>query len=283
MADFAEPRYLNYDNSQDRAIIRDMSWPSSTDFLILDEVRKMPGWKDHLKGIYDTRPPELRILVTGSARLETCRQGGDSLDGLVREDILSFENVRELRAIGLLVELLRDRVGSPLSYQSLSEDIGVSPNTVKRYVEILEALYIVFLVHPFARDVARSLRKIPKLYFFDSGLVRGDEGSIFENLVALSLLKRLWSLEDRDGRPRRLAYLRTKEGKEVDFVLVEEERPTLMVEAKVRDREVTPALHYFRERYGIPGAQLVVDLRQEYDTGGLAVRKASDWLAAFGV
>ncbi len=64
----------------------------------------------------------------------------------VREDILTFDNVHELRAISLLVELLRERVASPLSYQSLSEDLGIAPNTVKRYVEILEALYIVFRV-----------------------------------------------------------------------------------------------------------------------------------------
>lgn len=95
----------------------------------------MPEWKNYLKGVYDTKRASAAILVTGSARLETFRQSGDSLtenateagrwrryylDGLIREDILSFKNIRELRAMNLLVDLLRSRVASPLSYQSLS-------------------------------------------------------------------------------------------------------------------------------------------------------------------
>jgi len=154
--------------------------------------------------------------VTGSARLDTFRQGGESLagryflhrllplssaelrfaglgsdlerlvvrggfpepwlaqdeadagrwrkqylDGLIREGILSFENVRELRSMSLLVELLRERVGSPLSYQSLAQDLAIAPNTVKRHLDILEALYIVFRVYPHARDIVRALASSP--------------------------------------------------------------------------------------------------------------------------
>jgi predicted AAA+ superfamily ATPase len=338
MGSYGEPRYLNYDNAQDREIIRSMSWPSSTDLLVLDELHKMPGWKTHLKGIYDTRPDGLRILVTGSARLETFRQGGDSLagryfshrlfpvspteakwagvradlerflsrggfpepfltenesdagrwrrqylDSLIREDILSLENVRELRAINLLVELLRGRVGSPVSYQNLSEDLGVAPNTVKRHIEILEALYIVFRVAPRARSIARSLLQRPKLYFFDVGLVRDNPGERLENLVALCLFKRQRRLEDMDGRGRALCYLRTKDGRESDFVLVEEEVPRLIVEVKSSDRELAPGLRYFHDRYGIKGVQLVADLRQEYDSGGLSVRRAFEWLSSLEI
>ncbi len=335
MAGFRAPQYLNYDSAQDRAVIRAESWRGDTDLLILDELHKLPCWKSYLKGIYDTRRPHLRILVTGSARLETFRQSGDSLagryflhrllpvspaeagqagisagidrfldsggfpepflsddpldvgrwrrqylDGLVREDILTFDNVHDLRAISLLVELLRERVASPLSYQSLAEDLGIAPNTVKRYVEILEALYIVFRVRPHTRSIARSLQRQPKLYFYDTGLVKGDEGQRLENLVAMCLQKRLFHLEDRDGKPRSLHYLRTKEGKEVDFVTVENGQPLLMVEAKASDRTLTPGLRHFRDRYGIPGVQLVGDLRVETEHNGLSVRQAFPWLQA---
>jgi len=335
MAEFRAPRYLNYDNTQDRAVIMHEGWRGDTDLLILDELHKLPRWKSYLKGIYDTRRSSLRILMTGSARLETFRKSGDSLagryflhrllpvspaeavhagisagidrfldsggfpepflsedpldvgrwrrqylDGLIREDILTFENVHELRAISLLVELLRERVASPLSYQSLAEDLGISPNTAKRYIEILEALYIVFRVQPHTRSIARSLQRQPKLYFYDTGLVKGDEGQRLENLVAMCLQKSLFYLEDRDGRPRALHYLRTKEGKEVDFVTVESGRPLLMVEVKATDRTLTTGLHYFRERYGIPGVQLVGDLRVETEHKGLSVRQAFPWLQA---
>ncbi len=333
MEGFRAPQYLNHDNGQDRVIIGKQAWRGTTDLLVLDELHKMRGWKSFLKGVFDTRPKHLRILVTGSARLETFRQSGDSLagryflhrllpvspaeatavgvnvdlahflerggfpepflaeeaadagrwrrqyvNGLVREDILSFENVHELRAISLLLELLRERVASPISYQRLSEDLAIAPNTVKRYIEILEALYIVFRVQPHARSIARSLHRQPKLYFYDTGLVNGDEGKRLENLVAGCLQKHLFLLEDRDGIPRTLRYLRTKDGKEVDFLLVEEKRPTLMIEVKVSDRELAPGLVFFHDRYEIPGVQLVSDLRVESEHKGLAILRALDWL-----
>lgn len=62
------------------------------------------------------------------------------------------------------------QVGSPVSYQSLARDAAVSHGTVKRYVEILEALFIVFRVTPYSKNIARSLLKEPKIYFFDTGL-----------------------------------------------------------------------------------------------------------------
>ena len=335
---FRHPVYLNFDNPEDRNIITKLAWPGETDLLVLDEIHKMPEWKNRLKGIYDTRPEGQRILVTGSARLDTFRQGGDSLagryylhrllpispsearavgsppntvadlprfmgrggfpepflaeeeadagrwrrqylDGLIREDILTFENVRELRSMTLLVELLRDRVGSLLSFQSLAEDLGVAPNTVKRHIEILEALYIVFRVLPHSRNIARALIKQPKLYFFDTGLVRGGIGPQFENLVALSLFERQTCLEDRDGKVRSLRYLRTKEGREVDFVLVQEETPTLLVEAKASEREITSGLRYFSDRLPAEAVQVVMDLRQEREEAGIKVLRAAEWLA----
>jgi hypothetical protein len=330
---YVRPRYLNWDNSVDREVILGQGWSTTTDLLVLDEIHKMVQWKNHLKGIWDSRPEGMAILVTGSARLETFRQSGDSLagryfrhrlfpvtpaeaartgerrslehhlrrggfpepwlaasdddagrwrrqylDGLIREDILSFENITQVRAMNLLVELLRDRVASPLSYQSLSEDLGVAPNTVKHYIEILEALYIVFRVYPYHRSIARSLIQQPKLYFFDVGLVRGDKGKVLENQVALSLNRELCLREDRDGKIRQLHYLRTREGREVDFVLVQEDKALLMVEVKYEDRSLANDLRYFHDRYGFPGVQLVADLHQELAAGPLQIRRALDWL-----
>jgi predicted AAA+ superfamily ATPase len=335
--DFARPRYLNWDNIEDREVIQRQGWSTTTDLLVLDEIHKMPGWKSHLKGLWDTRAPELSVLATGSARLETFRQSGDSLasryfhhrlfpitpaeaavlgekrslthhersggfpepwlaesddesgrwrrqylDGLIREDILAFENINQLRAMNLLVELLRQRVAFPLSYQRLSEDLGIAPNTVKHYMEILEALYIIFRVYPHHRSIARALVQQPKVYFFDTGLVKGDPGKVLENLVALSLLRQQCLAEDRDGKPRSLRYLRTKEGQEVDFLETEEEQPVLMVEVKHQDRSLAPSLKYFHERYGFPGVQVVADVHQENEAGPIKLRRALDWLETLG-
>jgi len=330
---FPSSLYLNWDNPQDREVILDQAWSTNLELLVLDEVHKMEGWKNFLKGIWDTRPRSMKILVTGSARLETFRQSGDSLagryyhhrllpftpeevswagehrglddfltrggfpepflsldpndarrwqkqylDGLVREDILNYENIGHLKAMNLLVELLRSRVASPLSYQSLAEDLSIAPNTVKKYIAILEALYLVFLVYPFSRSISRSLLQQPKLYFFDTALVK-DIGARLENLVGVSLLRNMYFREDIDGIPRGLHYLRTKEGKEVDFLLTQEEKPLKMIEVKSTDFQLSKNLEYFHRTYGFSGTQLVADLRLER-FGALEVRHLYPWLEA---
>jgi len=330
--DYKSSVYLNYDSLEDRAIIKETAWLPSTQLLILDELHKMPEWKSYLKGLYDTKPEHLQILVTGSARLETFRQSGDSLagrffrhrlnplslaeipdadehslelllerggfpepylaesledskrwrlqyiDGLIRTDILDFEQVHDFRAIQLTLELLQTRVGSPLSYSSLARDVGVSPNTIKRYIEIFEALYIIFRVTPYHRNIARSLQKDAKIYFFDNGMVKGDDGIKFENLVAISLLKHLNAIEDYQGKRTALKMLRTKEQKEIDFVLVVDDEPVQMLEIKLSDPSVSPSLRYFYEKYKIPAVQLIKNLRHERLDGGIEVRRAFDYL-----
>ena len=76
---FKNPIYLNYDAFDHRKVIESQSWLPNTDLLVLDELHKMPNWKNYLKGVYDTKESHLNILVTGSARLETFRGAGDSL------------------------------------------------------------------------------------------------------------------------------------------------------------------------------------------------------------
>ncbi len=75
-----------------------------------------------------------------------------------------------------MFDLLRERVGSPVKLSSLARALQISPTTATRYLEILEALFVVFLVRPWHRDVARSLLKEPKIYFLDTGLVKGEAG-----------------------------------------------------------------------------------------------------------
>ena len=100
---------------------------------------------------------------------------------LIREDVLEFSRLQEVKVMQLLVEMLRERVGSPLSFASLARDLAVSPATIKRYVDILQALFIVFLLPPWHRNVARALSSAPKLYFYDTGMVVDDPAKRFEN------------------------------------------------------------------------------------------------------
>jgi predicted AAA+ superfamily ATPase len=330
--DFSNPLYLNYDSRGDREIIEKEAWLKSTDLLIFDEIHKMPGWKTYIKGVFDTRPEKLKILVTGSARLEYFRQTGDSLsgrffthrlfpfspgeltaagavpdidrlinrggfpepflaeeddfaqrwrkqyvDGLIREDVLDFEKFNDFKSLKLCLELLRNQVGSPVSYSSIAGDIGVAPNTVKKYIQVFEELYIVFRVAPFTGNIARSILKEPKIYFFDTALVEGGEGVRFENLVALSLAKEAAAEEDLRGVSSALHYVRTKDGREVDFCYVRDGKARFLLEAKLSDSNISKNLRYFCSHYDIPGIQLVKNLKRERQEG-IEVRSADIWL-----
>ncbi|MDO8886503.1 ATP-binding protein [Candidatus Oleimmundimicrobium sp.] len=330
---FDNTTYLNYDSFEDSQIIKDESWLQSTELLILDELHKMPGWKSYLKGVFDTKPKNLKILVTGSARLDTFRQTGDSLagrffihrllpfsiselqedpisndierfiqrggfpepflsedkidvkrwrnqyiDGLIRTDILDFERIHDLRTMQMVFELLRRRVGSPVSYASIAGDVNASPTTINKYVQILEALYIIFKVTPYSRNIARSVLKEPKIYFFDNGLVIGDDGAKFENFIALSLLKHVFGKIDYEGENFELKYLRTKDGKEVDFCLANNDQIVEVIEAKTRDSNISKNLKYFCEKYHLKGTQIAKELKRERTIGKIDIRKAHSYL-----
>ncbi|HJZ23333.1 MAG TPA: ATP-binding protein [Candidatus Babeliales bacterium] len=331
---FKSSIYLNYDQVQDRDIMYAQSWLPNTDLLILDELHKMNGWKNYLKGIYDTKPKSMRILVTDSARLDIYDQLGDSLAGryfrhrllpfslaelsqlsepidferlqirsgfpepylvendieadrwrlqyissLLSTDIFEFEQIFNLKAMQLIFNLLRTRVGSPISYQSLAEDVAISPTTVKKYIQILEALFVVFRVTPYSKNIARSLLKESKLYFFDTGLVIGDEGAKLENLVAVSLLKHAYALTDYQAKEYSLHYLRTKDGIEVDFALVLNNQVESIIEVKLSDVVPSNSLHYFKEKYNYRSIQLVKFLKYEHQKDHIEILDVGKFLA----
>lgn len=78
---FANGIYLNWDNDEDRRAIIKKQWSSDSPLIIFDELHKFPRWKQWIKGVYDTRPENQEYMVTGSARLDVYRRGGDSLMG----------------------------------------------------------------------------------------------------------------------------------------------------------------------------------------------------------
>jgi uncharacterized protein len=154
------------------------------------------------------------------------------LDLILRQDLIDLEQVRNITQIELLVELLRTRIASPCSYSSLAEDLQTSPATVKNWLKILEHLYVIFRITPYHKNVARSLLKTPKFYFYDVGRVQKEGGARFENLVALALKSEIDFQRDTQGRKLNMHYLRDRNGNEIDFLITEDEQPLLAVEAK---------------------------------------------------
>lgn len=200
-------------------------------------------------------------------------------DSLIRQDAVDLSRIHDVRAMITLFELLKTRVGSPISFAALARDLQVSPTTVGKYIEILESLYVVFRVIPWSQNIARSLIKEPKIYFFDLGFVENGEGARLENLVALSMLKHTYSLFDQKGISAELRYLRTKEGQEVDFCFVIKHTPSLLVEVKTTQKEMSPGLWYFAKKYQVPGLQLVKNLRIPRDKENIQVRNCAQWLS----
>ncbi len=78
---FERSQYFNWDKEEDRQAILKSQWLSENNLIIFDELHKYPRWKSWIKGIYDTRPTDQHYLVTGSARLDVYKKGGDSLLG----------------------------------------------------------------------------------------------------------------------------------------------------------------------------------------------------------
>ena len=83
-----------------------------------------------------------------------------------RQDLLDLESFRSISALETLIELMRRRVGSPVSYNSLARDLQRDPKTIKRWLELLENMYIVFKVAPYHKNIARSLLKEPNMLIF---------------------------------------------------------------------------------------------------------------------
>jgi hypothetical protein len=204
---------------------------------------------------------------------------------IIKQDLIDLENVQHITSVETLIQLLKKRVGSPVSYSSLARDLQCSDKTIKRWLTILENMYVIFRVSPFHKNIARSILKSPKFYFYDTGQVVGDPGAKLENLVACALLKEIHYLADCYGEEKHLYYLRNKDGKEVDFFITSNEDPTLMVEVKWRDENVNPNFKIFKDPFpGVKMLQIVKELKREKTfPNGIEIRSAHKWLSGFSL
>jgi predicted AAA+ superfamily ATPase len=168
-------------------------------------------------------------------------------DLVLREDLRDLTRVRELGLIDQLVELLPERVGSPLSVNALREDLGVAFDTAKAWLGIFERLYYLFELRPYAGKLARTLRREAKVYLYDLTEI-DDPGARFENVVALHLRKLVDTWNDRGQGDFALWYVRDKERREVDFLITERRKPYLLLETRLSDDRISPALRYFQQR-----------------------------------
>lgn len=331
--------YIDWDNIDDRESI--LAGPArlidkfqldrlsrTPPVVIFDELHKFPRWKQFLKGFFDTYADRLRIIVTGSSRMDVYRRGGDSLMGryflyrmhpfsvaetltqeipdekriirqpkkisptnfnalwthggypepflkrdmrfsrrwqslrleqLVREDIRDLTQIQQLDQLELLVKLLAERSAHQLIYGNLANDVRVSIDTTRRWIDILVSLHLGFLIRPWFKNVSRSLRKEPKWFLRDWASIK-DQGDKAETFVACHLLKAVEGWNDMGLGKFELGYLRDKEKREVDFLVARDGKPWFLAEVKQHDESISPSLKYFQQQLAAPFAfQVVLD------------------------
>jgi hypothetical protein len=321
----ADPdRYLSWDDEDDRALF--LAGPAAVaarlglealrarrSVAAFDELHKYPRWKTFLKGFFDKHEERVRLIVTGSSRLDVYRRGGDSLmgryfsfrmhplsvaellrpevpsgvgtrpsklpessfetlfrhggypepftrnderfsrrwrstrqDQLVREDLRELTRLHQVGQVEHLARVLLTRSGTQITYQSLASEARVSPDTAREWVEVLASLHLGFVVRPWFKNVARALRKEPKWYLYDwSGIA--DPGQRAETFIACHLLKAVHAWTDLGMGTFDLHYVRDKEKREVDFLIVRDDEPWVLAEVKTSRAPPSPALEHFRK------------------------------------
>jgi len=332
-------RYANWDNLDDReeilagpaALVESLHMnrlSKAVPVALFDELHKYPRWKQFLKGFFDTYADEVRIVVTGSSRLDMYRRVGDSLMGryflyhmhpfsvaetlrqdlpnakrivrapqrpkstdfdalwvhggypepflkrdmrfgrrwqslrtqqLLREDIRDLTQIQQLDQLEMLVKLLDVRSAQQIVYSNLAKSVQASVDTIRRWLDTLGNLHHGFLISPWFKNVSRSLRKEPKWFLRDWAGIE-DPGDKAETFIGCHLLKAVDGWNDLGFGKFQLAYLRDKEQREVDFVVIRDGAPWFLVEVKLREESIGPALRHFQEQVKAPFAfQVVVE------------------------
>ena len=181
------------------------------------------------------------------------------LEQLVREDIRDLTQIHQIDQLELLVKLLANRSAHQLIYGNLAKEVRVSIDTVRRWVDVLCNLHLGFMVRPWFRNVSRSLRKEPKWFLRDWSSIE-DVGDKAETFVACHLLKAVEGWNDMGLGKFELGYLRDKEKREVDFLVVRGGKPWFLTEVKHHEESMSPALEFYQDQLKAPFAfQLVID------------------------
>lgn len=178
---------------------------------------------------------------------------------LLREDLRDLTRIQETTKVEMLAQLLAAQAGQLSSYTSFSNGIDASIDSVKRWIETLEALYYGYSVRPWYRNLARALRKEPKYFLWDWAQVK-DPGFRFENLVGSALLKAVHFWTDHGWGEFELRFVRDKGKREVDFLVIRDDQPWMLVEAKKSARPgLSPSLAHFHAELGTTHALQVAE------------------------
>jgi len=175
---------------------------------------------------------------------------------LTKEDVRDLSRISDIKGLETLVEILPTKVGSNLSIPSISEDLGRKYDTIRNWIDILGSLYLIFMLRPWHKSIAKAIKKEKKLYFFDWSLLH-NEGSRFENLIAMALLRMAARFTEKGMGSYEIRYIRDREKREVDFTLVKDNEPIALFEAKESGTGIDKSGMFYSKKMGIPLFQIV--------------------------
>ena len=192
-----------------------------------------------------------------SGRMTTYRRwSGSYSQQLIREDIRDMTDIKSIGDVESLYLLLPSKIGSPLSVQSLANDLHVSYNTVRNWLSIFERFFLVFSIYPWTKRITRAIQKERKVYLWDPPRIK-EAPSRFENMVAIELWRAVTLWNDLGYGRFSLHFIKNKEQREVDFLIANDYEPFLLIEAKMSDTEPSSALKTFQRFLNIPAIQLI--------------------------
>ncbi len=220
-------------------------------------------------------------LLKGSDRFHR-RWQNDYKALLTKEEVRDFSRIQDIRGLETMVEILPAKVGSNLSIPSLVDVLKVSYKTITNWIEVLKGVYLVFTIASWHRDIKRSIIKEKKLYFFEWSLLSESE-SRFENFLAVNLLRMAVRFTEIGLGNFEVYYIRDKEKREVDFVLVKDNKPVALFEAKEGESSISKSGRFFSKRLNVPLFQIVHKTKKiEAFPGNCFVIPASKFLMLTG-
>lgn len=213
----------------------------------------------------------------------------------VERDVRQLIELRNLQAFELFMKLLAGRVGQVLNLHALAGEVGVSSPTLREWLSVLEASFVVFRLPPYYDNFGKRFIKSPKIYFTEPGLaaylleIRTPEqmsrdpllGSLFENLVVTEALKARWNC----GLDADLYYFRDQAGFEIDLILSRQRRlfPAEIKAARTFRKEYFKNLEKFASwSESIEAGMLIYAGDQEQVVHGMSLLPFGKTASAFG-
>lgn len=224
---------------------------------------------------------------------------GGYLATYLERDVRQALNVGDLRDFDRLLRSSALRAGQLLSYADLARDVGISPNTAKRWISVMAASHQIFLLEPYHRQQRKRLIKAPKLYFNDTGLLcfllgfrrpadlrtHALWGAVWENFVIAEIRKRSQAL----FQPPACWFWRTASGDEVDLLVETSPERFAAIECKTAERVTagdTMGFKRLADEYGpgaIASAHVVCRTSSAYPIAGPIEARAIPPIEAFAI